>query len=241
MVRDHVEEVIQALTAIAEGHTADHYYRVRDDFNAHRRRLRTRPGLVSDGYTPDLAARFIYLNRTGFNGLFRLNTRGGFNVPIGRYTNPTICDAGGLRRVSALLGRPSLRIIEADFQRVLDGVDAGAFVYCDPPYARLDGKESFTGYTASGFSDADQRRLQRRVVSLANQGCSVVVSNSAAPLITRLYADDAEARAAGLQVQVVAARRNINANGANRGAVQEYIITNLPLRPSTPQHDGVAS
>ena len=132
--------------------------------------------------------------------------------------------------MSALLGRPSLRIIDADFQRVLDGVHAGAFVYCDPPYAPLSGTSKFTAYTAGGFSDADQARLQRCVLSLARQGCSVVVSNSATPLITRLYADDAEAQAAGLSVHLAAARRSINANAVARGKIAECVITNVPFR-----------
>ena len=231
MVRDHVEELIQALTALAVDHNEDgHYNRVRVDFNAQRRPLLSGSGLVSDGYTPTLAARFIYLNRTCFNGLFRLNTKGGFNTPIGRYKNPTICDAEGLRRVSACLGRLAVRIVEADFDRVLDEVQVGDFVYCDPPYAPLNGTANFTTYTSGGFSAADQRRLQRRVVSLARDGCRVVVSNSAAPLITQLYRDNAEARDAGLRVYEVAAKRSISANAAGRGPIAEYIITNLPLR-----------
>ena len=231
MVRDDVEDVIQALTDLSAGHrdgAQNHYSLVRDQFNASRERLRNRSGA---GYTPELAAQFIYLNRTGFNGLFRLNARGAFNVPKGSYKNPTICDDDGLRRVADVLTRSTVRIVEADFELILESAEAGDFVYCDPPYAPVSETSDFTAYTPGGFSTADQMRLQQRVIELARRGCWVVVSNSAAPLIEQLYANSAEAREAGLQVYPVSARRNVNATAAGRGAVSEFVITNVRSAP----------
>ena len=230
MVRDRVDEVIRTLTDLSHVYKAgakQHYKLVRERFNASRQRLRSESGQLSAAYTPELAAEFIYLNRTGFNGLFRLNARGTFNVPMGSYKNPTICDDAGLKRASAVLNRSSVRVMEADFEVILDTPQPGDFVYCDPPYAPVSETSDFTAYTPGGFSNRDQRRLQRRVVELANRGCWVVVSNSAAALIERLYADDAEARAAGLRVHPVSARRNVNANATGRGAVSELVVTNV--------------
>lgn len=230
MVRDRVDEVIRALTDLSHGYRTgakQHYKLVRERFNALRQQLRCDSAQLSAGYTPELAAQFIYLNRTGFNGLFRLNRRGAFNVPVGSYKNPTICDDVGLKRASAVLNRSSVRVMEADFEVILDTPQPGDFVYCDPPYAPVSETSDFTAYTPGGFSNADQRRLQRHIVELAKRGCWVVVSNSAAPIIERLYSDDAEARVAGFRVHRVSARRNVNANAAGRGAVSELVITNV--------------
>ena len=127
MVRDRTEQVIAALTRLETGHRArgaDHYYEVRDGrFNPAR--------LARGPYTPDLAAMLIYLNRTGFNGLFRLNRRGEFNVPAGRYANPRICDAERLRAVAAVLRQPQVAIERGSFERPLAAAGSGDFVYCD--------------------------------------------------------------------------------------------------------------
>jgi DNA adenine methylase len=137
---------------------------VRDTrFNPLRAALQARasaPGDVADMYTSGLAAMLIFLNRTGFNGLFRLNRSGGFNVPAGRYTNPRICDETHLRSVAAALATPGVTIALQPFDRTLDDAGAGDFVYCDPPYAPLSRTSSFANYTADGFTAFDQRRLQ---------------------------------------------------------------------------------
>jgi len=232
-VRDHPEPVIEHLGRLAAERAADpraHYYAVRDEqFNPLRERLaRKAGGLSPERYTPELAAMLIYLNRTGYNGLFRLNGNGSFNVPFGRYANPTICDARNLRRVARALSGCQAGLLHRDFERVLDEAQAGDFVYLDPPYAPLSRTATFTTYTAGGFGEHHQERLQQVVVELARRGCLVLLSNSTAPIITRLYDGNAEAARAGLRACRVPARRAINSDAASRGPVEEYLITNIP-------------
>ncbi len=227
-----LDEVVGALQELDRGHRSDacvHYYRVRDEaFNPMRRRLRERHRRWWEHYTPELAAMLVYLNRTGYNGLFRLNGAGDFNVPIGRYANPTICDEDRLRRAARLLGRPAVGIVRESFAESLQQAAAGDFVYLDPPYAPLGRSSDFTSYTAAGFSLADQRALQRVVVDLAGRGCHVLLSNSTADEIRDLYDGNSEARRAGLRAIQIPARRAINSNAARRGHVMEYIVTNVP-------------
>jgi DNA adenine methylase len=230
MVRDDPEAVIEALTILEAGHLSDgarHFYAVRDEqFNAVRREVHASAN-PAGAYTPSLAAMLIYLNRTGYNGLFRLNSRGGFNVPVGRYARVTICDGLNVRRLSAALRRPGLTVEVRPFEDALGGGRAGDFVYLDPPYAPISRTAHFTSYTAGRFGSDEQCRLQQAVVSLARLGASVLLSNSVAPDIRRLYADNIEARSAGLRAKTVEARRAINSRASSRGAVREYLITNI--------------
>jgi DNA adenine methylase len=211
------------LTALAHGHAnrgAAHYYDIRDArFNVER--------LAKTGHASALAAMFIYLNRTGYNGLFRLNAQGEFNVPAGRYPKPRICDTDNLQRVSIALRQPSVTLERQPFERVMDDARAGDFIYFDPPYAPLTRTARFTAYTAEGFTRQDQQTLRQMIVGLAARGCSVVLSNSTAPEMVELYGRDKDVAAAGLRCHTVPARRAINSNARGRGTVNEYIITNV--------------
>jgi DNA adenine methylase len=222
MVRNQTEAVIAELEMLAAGHRAGgeaHYYQVRDE--------RFNPSRSAGGvYTPELAAMLIYLNRTGFNGLFRLNRRGEFNVPAGRYANPRICDAEHLRAVATVLRDPHVVVERGSFERPLAAAGTGDFIYCDPPYAPLSRTASFANYTARGFSADDQTRLQQAVIAAARRGACVILSNSSAPEIRRLYAG-AEARDAGLIVLPVMARRAINSSPGQRGPIAELLATNM--------------
>ena len=126
----------------------------------------------------------IYLNRTGFNGLFRLNSKGGYNVPPGRYDRPRIVDRPLLTEVSQILSRPHVHIEHGSFDRVLAVACAGDFVYFDPPYAPLTPTANFRHYTGRGFETRDQEHLQRVVIALAARGVQVLLSNSTAPEVT---------------------------------------------------------
>ena len=222
MVRDRTEQVIAALMHLEIGHRARgdaHYYEIRDE--------RFNPDRAAGGpYTPERAAMLIYLNRTGFNGLFRLNRRGEFNVPAGRYVNPRICDAERLRAVATVLRHPRVAIECGSFERPLAAAGRGDFVYCDPPYAPLSPTSSFASYTARGFSADDQARLQQAVIAAAGRGACVVVSNSDAPVIRRLYTAR-EAKRVGLLVAPVLARRSINSAADLRGPITELVATNV--------------
>lgn len=229
-VRDHVEDVIAALAALEREHRRRGdacYYDVRDQrFNPARRALRT-SGATVDGYTPELAAMLIFLNRTGFNGLYRLNSRGEFNVPAGRYEEPRICDPEHLRVVSAVLKRAGVTVDASPFEATLAEAGRGDFVYCDPPYAPLSKTASFAHYTAGGFTAFDQRRLQQAVVAACRRGALVLLSNSSAPEIVKLYRNR-DARATRLELRLVPARRAINSRASSRGPVNEVIVTNVP-------------
>ena len=228
-VRDAPEDVASALDALADAHAAhgrDHYYDVRDrQFNPVRDRERQPDGRIA--YSPELAAMLIYLNRTGFNGLFRLNSRGAFNVPVGRYEKPRISDRDRLFRVADALASPGVRVIAGSFELALDHAEPGDFLYFDPPYAPLSTTARFTSYTSRPFGTDDQQRLQEVVVALVRRGCHVIVSNSTATQIEQLYDRNAEARAAGLQAHRASARRSVNSNAERRGPVVEYLITNV--------------
>jgi DNA adenine methylase len=205
-------------------------------FNPWRQRLFATPDGDTDAaplptYPAELAAMLIYLNRTGYNGLFRLNRRGAFNVPAGRYTNPRICDAETLRAVAAALRRPGVSVRQASFDRAAVAAQPEDFLYFDPPYAPLSATARFTAYTADGFDEAAQVRLHQVMLDLARRGCRVLLSNSTAPVIHALYGrGNADARAAGLRTVKVPARRAINSRATHRGQVEEYLITNLPSR-----------
>ena len=231
LARD-VDGVIRELRALALAHEkqgAAAYYRVRDElFNPQRR---SRSFTTAAAYPAALAAMFIYLNRTGYNGLFRLNSRGDFNVPMGRYAAPRICDEAALRAAGTVLSSPSVHLMVESYTRLVETARPGDLVYFDPPYSPLSSTARFTAYTPASFSDDDQRVLQQLVLRLAASGCWLIVSNSTAALVTELY-DNAEAKAAGLRAYRIPARRAINSKATRRGSISEYIISNVPRAPS---------
>lgn len=164
------------------------------------------------------ASRLIYLNRTCFNGLFRVNSRGELNAPFGYYKNPQICNEPNIREISGFLSSHDIEIIEADFEQALSTAKAGDFVYLDPPYDPVTDTASFTGYVAGGFDREQQRRLKACCDRLNAAGVKFLLSNSATEFILELYKD--------YKIDLVNAKRNINCKGDSRGAVQEVLVRN---------------
>ena len=239
-LRDRPNEVVAALRRLDAARQRDprtHYYRVRDaEFNPARRAIMNASAPRPDAYTPELAAMLIYLNRTGYNGLFRLNSRGQFNVPLGRYKNPRICDEDNLRKVSSTLSTLSATIEHAPYDAVLESARPGDFIYFDPPYAPLSATAQFTSYTSAGFTRGDQQHLQQVAIELAARKCHVLLSNSTAPEVAALYDRNPDAERVGLRAHKFPARRAINSDASRRGHVEEYVITNLP-RLMTPMYE----
>lgn len=167
----------------------------------------------------EVASRFIYLNRTGFNGMYRVNSRGGFNVPFGRYDNPIICDEENLLKVSKALQKVAIK--NQDYKNVLQKAKKGDFVYFDPPYYPVSKTASFTSYTADSFLEKEQAELRDTFIELHKRGCFVMLSNSDTPLINELYSN-----IKGVRVSKVIAGRAINSNGAKRGKINEVLVTN---------------
>lgn len=164
----------------------------------------------------DRAARFLFLNRTCYNGLYRVNQQGQFNVPFGRYQNPTICDEDNLRAANQALH--GVTLLMGDFSRCLQVAEAGDFIYLDPPYHPLSDTASFTSYTASDFGTQDQQRLASAFRELDERGCQLMLSNSCTDLIRELYD--------GYQQVEVRAIRAISCKGSERGAIPELLVMN---------------
>ena len=208
-VRDTPDAVAHELDGLAEAHARDgrvQYYRVRDEqFNPMRAARRTPEGRIA--YTPALAAMLIYLNRTGFNGLFRVNASGAFNVPAGRYAKPRISERARLERVADALNSPGVSLRWGSF---------------------LGAASARPGDFEVLPVGASLQALQQMVIDLSHRGCHVLLSNSTAPVIADLYDTNPDARDAGLRALRVPARRAINSNAARRGPVDEYVITNVP-------------
>lgn len=206
VIRDDVE----ALIADMGRHVYD-----KDYYYAIRRIDRTRD--YGTWGPVQRASRLIYLNKTCYNGLYRVNSKGQFNVPFGRYTNPTILDADNLRACSQAL--QGVTIEQADFRRVRDAARPGDFVYFDPPYVPLSATANFTGYTKDGFDRDMQYALRDLCRDLDQAGVRFMVSNSSAPLVLDLYAE--------FNVERVYATRLVNSKAGKRGKVAEVLVTNL--------------
>ncbi len=169
----------------------------------------------------EIASRFIYLNRTCFNGMYRVNKDGGFNVPFGKYSNPTICDEDNLRKVSSAL--KNVKIENEDYKKVLGKAKKGDFVYFDPPYYPVSKTASFTSYTKEDFLDKEQIELRDTFLALTKRGCFVMLSNSDTPFINKIYK---EIEKYGVKITRVRAGRAINSKGSKRGKINEVLVTN---------------
>jgi DNA adenine methylase len=172
----------------------------------------------NEGSPAERAAEFIFCNRVGFNGVYRVNKSGQFNVPFWKYKNPTICDENNLRTASAALS--GVKITKGDFSWVLGDAVKGDFCYLDPPYAPLSKTSDFTSYTKDGFTNEDQARLRDSVLELKGRGVHVVLTNSNAPLIYDLYTSKL-----GFKIREVRMPRAVNSKTDSRGDVTELLIT----------------
>lgn len=210
VVRASIEELIQCLQAYKERNNEKYFYEIREMDRAED---------FSQKPEVERAARLIYLNKTCYNGLFRVNSQGQFNVPFGRYKNPNILDHAVLRAVSTYLNGVDCQILNQDFAEVVASARPGDFIYFDPPYDPMSPTASFTGYDINGFDKSQQERLKVCADTLVDRGCHVLLSNSATPFIEQLYGDHKKYR----QFKVKATRQ-INSNADKRGAIDEILI-----------------
>lgn len=214
VVKSNAEELIRLAAEHERNDSKDYFNRLRE-------LDRGKPGLRA--LTPEArAARVLYLNKTCFNGLFRVNRSGQFNAPYGkRDKRPQIVNPEVVRAVSRYLNEARVKIRSGDFTGAVGDARAGDFIYFDPPYHPVSDSASFTGYAAGGFGEGEQKALKRLCDELSERGCHVLLSNSATDFIRELYGD--ENRYAVAEVQ---ARRNINSVGTRRGKVGELLIFN---------------
>ena len=207
-LKQSCEEVIALLEEHREHHCQEYYYQIRGmDRDSGFEAL---PAAVK-------AARLIYLNKTCFNGLHRVNNQGWFNVPYGRYVNPAICEADVLRSVGDYLRRNNITLRSGDFAAAVRGARRDSFVYFDPPYHSPD-NANFTSYQANTFGETEQRRLRDTFAALTRRGVPCLLSNSDTAFIRHLYD--------GYHIDTIQARRAINSDATQRGAVNEVLIWN---------------
>jgi DNA adenine methylase len=204
-VRDELPAVVRHLGQFAHRHDKAHYYATRTRYNAQSHR--------SDA---ERAAMFIYMNKTCFNGLHRVNRRGEYNVPIGSYKNPRILNVEGLYAASMQLQNADIEC--TPFESLLSHVKPGDFVYLDPPYEPVSRTANFTGYAVNGFSQEDQVRLRDVVRDLDRRGARIMLSNSDVPFIRELYR--------GFQIDQIMAPRAISCVGSKRQSVPEVVVRN---------------
>ena len=206
VVRDSPEELLAQLRAHKENDSAEHYYAVRA--------LDREPSFL-DMCPVERAARIVYLNKTCYNGLYRVNSAGQINSPYGRYKNPDIVNEDGIRALSSYL-KGDIEIACGDYAEALKDLPEDSFVYLDPPYMPVAGSATFNAYTARGFSYGEQVRLRNKCLELRERGIRLVESNSDCEAIRELYAD--------FEIRTVKARRAINSKGDGRGVVSEVLI-----------------
>jgi DNA adenine methylase len=208
-IRDNIEELFEELGKHeANKFSKQYYYKVRN--------LDRDPESFAQFTSVQRAARALYLNKTCFNGLFRVNRKGQFNVPFGNYKNPNVLDEVNLRAVRRALKNAAITCL--DFQQALLVAHSGDLIYFDPPYYPVSATSSFTSYTENSFSFKDQERLAQTFRELDEKGCYVMLSNSYIEPIIELYK--------GYRIETLMARRAINCQGDRRGPVPEIVVTN---------------
>jgi DNA adenine methylase len=206
-VKDDVEALITTLEGFKN--SADFFYAVRD-WDRYRESYAAIPPIKR-------AARIIYLNKTCYNGLFRVNSAGEFNSPFGHYSNPNIVNAPLLRSVSAYLNSADVTLTSLDYAEALSGLPKDSFVYMDPPYDPLS-ETSFIGYSKGGFTKEEQIRLRKCCDTLNAKGIKFMLSNSATDFIKEQYA--------AYNITILRAKRVINSDSTKRGAVEEVVVRN---------------
>lgn len=208
IIRDDVESLITDLKK--HENTAEYFYAIRD--------LDRDKASYQALSKVERASRLIYLNKTCFNGLFRVNSSGEFNSPFGNYKNPSIVNEPVLRAVSNYFLSGKITFCNEDFAMTLSRVGKGGFVYLDPPYDPVSYTSSFTGYNKCGFDRNDQIRLKQCCDDLTQRGIKFMLSNSATDFIKELYKD--------YNISIVHAKRAINSKASKRGAIEEVLIRN---------------
>ncbi|MBE9127504.1 MULTISPECIES: DNA adenine methylase [unclassified Coleofasciculus] len=222
-VNDLIERLLEIeykYLSLEETERKDYFYLIRSKFNFQR------TGIENQSYNPawiERTAQLIFLNRTCFNGLFRVNSKGDFNVPAGRYKNPKICDEGNLRAVAKILQRTQIQ--QGDFRDCEQVVNSSSFVYLDPPYRPISKTANFTAYSQAIFDDSEQLRLRDFFRLLDKQGAKLMLSNSD-PKNEKATDDFFENAYDGYLIKRVKATRNINSNSSKRGQIDELLIMN---------------
>jgi DNA adenine methylase len=205
-----VKDNVEGLIALLEKHEKN-YHKAPKEYYYRLRAARPDDHL-------EAASRFIALNKTCYNGLYRVNRSGAFNVPMGKYRNPAICDKEQLRNASAALKHSDARIIAGGYRRALSKAREGDFVYLDPPFQPLSATAHFVDYTKNGFGERDQVELAQVYRDLDKKGCKVLLSNSDTPLTRKLYS--------GFDLKKVRVLRAINCRGSGRTGYREILVSN---------------
>lgn len=206
VIKENVEELIELLKN--HKNEEDYFYKIRS--------LDRNPESFSQLSNIKKVSRFIFLNKCCYNGLYRVNSKGQFNVPFGRYKNPNFCEEKNLKAVNLFL--QNVKIIQGSFESCLDFTNENTFIYLDPPYFPLSKTANFTSYTKENFTEVDQIKLKKLVDKLTERGCKVMLSNSKNEFILKLYKD--------YSIKEVRARRAINSVALKRGEIKEVLILN---------------
>ncbi|MFC3928563.1 DNA adenine methylase [Streptococcus caprae] len=208
-IKDNPEKLIELLTEHQKNNSKEYYLELRSA---------DRDDRINDMTNTERAARIMYMLRVDFNGLYRVNSKNQFNVPYGRYKNPKIVDSELILSISSYLNNNDICILNGDFEEAIKNVQAGDFVYFDPPYIPLSETSAFTSYTHEGFSYEEQVRLRNVFKRLDKKGAYVMLSNSSSPLVEELYE--------GFNIHKVNAIRTNGARASSRGKISEIIVTN---------------
>lgn len=207
VVRDFPERLISELEKHSEKNSEEYYYAIRSmDRNSEFDKLSN----------IQKAARILYLNKTCYNGLYRVNSSGQFNSPYGRYKNPNIVNSVSIRAMSKYLKNNEIDIRQGDYREILKNLSRGAFVYFDPPYMPVSTSSSFTGYTENGFNYEQQLCLKEECDKLREKGIPFLQSNSDCHEIRELYHN--------YNIEIVQAKRSINSKSEKRGEINEVLI-----------------
>ena len=209
-IRDNFEELIVELKKYETKNNQEDFYKIREVDRSEE---------YKKWSSVQKSARLIYLNRTCYNGLFRLNSSGQFNTPFGKYKNPNICNEPVLKALHDYFLSNNIEFLQGDFEESCKNVPKNSLIYFDPPYDQFDEQVNFVGYTENGFNRDEQKRLKKLCDKLIDNDCTVIVSNSSTPFIRELYGDKTK-----YEIHTMLAKRNINSNASKRGEVTEVLI-----------------